>query len=558
MDFFSSEIIFIVAVYLRLSKEDGDLDTAGKSESNSIQNQKALILNFLKKLPNVKIYDIYVDDGYTGTNFDRPDFKRMKRDFLEGRVNMVVVKDLSRFGRDYVEAGNYVRNIFRNLNIRFVSVLDHFDSLTATSTDYNLLLPVKNFVNDQYSSDISTKVRGNQGDMREAGKYIGPYVGYGFLKSPQDKHIIIVDEYAWEIIMRMVDWKYAGFSNQRIADQLNATGVLSPAEYKRTLGCNYKSGFQTKNKAKWTSVAVKRVLSNPMNKGIMIQGKRKRINYKVRKVIEKPQEQWNIKHNAVVTPMPLLCYDNVQRLLEQDIRVAPGQENVYLFAGMVYCADCGRSMTRRKTNENIFYICTTYNRGDGCSRHSIPNEKLKEVVLQTIRQYIETLMETDEILTYLDTLDIKESEIILYDEEIQSKYKELERYARLLTSLCVDRQDGVVSDAEFVEFKGVYEEKSIELEKNIAELKKRIQKMLDGRGAKREWIEQFKEYRNVNELDRIMLVLLVEKVLVYEKNRVEIIFRFKDEFETTMNYIRTMERCGRLTPSKEADERVVV
>lgn len=314
MDFFSSEIIFIVAVYLRLSKEDGDLDTAGKSESNSIQNQKALILNFLKKLPNVKIYDIYVDDGYTGTNFDRPDFKRMKRDFLEGRVNMVVVKDLSRFGRDYVEAGNYVRNIFRNLNIRFVSVLDHFDSLTATSTDYNLLLPVKNFVNDQYSSDISTKVRGNQGAMREAGKYIGPYVGYGFLKSPQDKHIIIVDEYAWEIIMRMVDWKYAGFSNQRIADQLNATGVLSPAEYKRTLGCNYKSGFQTKNKAKWTSVAVKRVLSNPMNKGIMIQGKRKRINYKVRKVIEKPQEQWNIKHNAVVTPMPLLCYDNVQRL----------------------------------------------------------------------------------------------------------------------------------------------------------------------------------------------------------------------------------------------------
>ena len=217
------------------------------------------------------------------------------------------------------------------------------------------------------------------------------------MKSPQDKHIIIVDEYAWEIIMRMVDWKYAGFSNQRIADQLNATGVLSPAEYKRTLGCNYKSGFQTKNKAKWTSVAVKRVLSNPMNKGIMIQGKRKRINYKVRKVIEKPQEQWNIKHNAVVTPMPLLCYDNVQRLLEQDIRVAPGQENVYLFAGMVYCADCGRSMTRRKTNENIFYICTTYNRGDGCSRHSIPNEKLKEVVLQTIRQYIETLMETDEI-----------------------------------------------------------------------------------------------------------------------------------------------------------------
>ena len=171
---------YTAAVYLRLSKEDGDLSAkSDKLESNSIANQKALILKELESMPDVTLYDIYIDDGFTGLNFDRPAFCRMRNDIYDGKINMVIVKDLSRLGRDYIESGRYVKKIFPSLNIRFVSVLDHFDSLTATQSDMNLLIPIKNFVNDNYSRDISGKVRSHQEVMRENGLYVGAYVAYG-------------------------------------------------------------------------------------------------------------------------------------------------------------------------------------------------------------------------------------------------------------------------------------------------------------------------------------------------------------------------------------------
>ena len=173
----NSFISYMAAVYLRLSKEDEDLrEVKDKKESNSIANQKALILKTLESMPDVTLYDIYIDDGFTGLNFERPNFQRMCEDIYNGRVNMVIVKDLSRLGRDYIDSGRYVKKIFPSYHVRFVSVLDHFDSLTATQSDVNLLIPVKNFVNDNYSRDISGKVRSHQEVMRENGLYVGSHV----------------------------------------------------------------------------------------------------------------------------------------------------------------------------------------------------------------------------------------------------------------------------------------------------------------------------------------------------------------------------------------------
>lgn len=556
MDFFNIESQYIAAVYVRLSKEDEDLaQKDDKMESNSIQNQKELIHKYLENQPNIKIYDDYVDDGFTGTNFERPEFMRMRKDILEGRVNMVVVKDLSRFGRDYVEVGNYIKNIFRNLDIRFVSILDHFDSMTATSTDYNLLLPVRNFVNDQYSSDISNKVRGNQGAMRAAGKYIGPYVGYGFLKSPEDKHRIIVDEYAWEIIMKMIAWKYLGYSNNRIADKLNALGILSPAEYKKTQGINYKTGFQQKPKTKWSSVAVSRVLSNPMNKGVMIQGRRKRVNYKVRNIIEKPEEQWDVKENAVPSKLTAYSFDNIQRLLEVDIRVAPGQENVYLFAGRLFCADCGRNMIRRKNKENVFYICTTYNRGNGCSRHSILEDELAAVVLAVIKRHIEVLAEIESVLTSLDTSALKVEDILLCDEEIQRQYEELKRYSNLKTLTAEHLREGIITDEDYQTFVGNYDKQCKEILSCINEIKKDMCKMAENREKCMEWMEEFKRYKNAVRLDRTMLVFLVDGILAYENERLEIKLRFQNEFELAVRFVKAVSTSiGRKKPEYVVDQ----
>ncbi len=199
---------YMAAVYLRLSKEDEDLSLrSDKTESNSIANQKALILKELNSMPDVTLYDIYIDDGYTGLNFDRPEFRRMCNDIYDGNVNMVIVKDLSRLGRDYIDSGRYVQKIFPFLKVRFVSVLDQFDSLTASQSDVHLLIPVKNFVNDNYSRDISGKVRSHQKVMRENGLYTGAYVAYGYKKSESDKNRIVPDEYAANIVRRIFAWK---------------------------------------------------------------------------------------------------------------------------------------------------------------------------------------------------------------------------------------------------------------------------------------------------------------------------------------------------------------
>lgn len=540
MDFFNVlNPEWIIAVYLRLSKEDGDItDDENKLESNSIQNQKTLILNYLEKIPNVKIYDFYADDGYTGTNFERPDFKRMRNDFMEGRVNMVIVKDLSRFGRDYIETGRYIKKIFPALGVRFVSILDHFDSEAANASDYNLLLPVKSFVNDQYSSDISNKVRSTQSVLRSMGKYIGSYVGYGRMKSPEDKHEIILDDYASGIILEMVKYLYSGESANGLSEWLNQRGVLAPSDYKQLLGINYKSGFRLKQKSEWSVKSVQRVLTDPMNYGAIVQGKRKRINYKVRIVVEKPEEEWDIKENAVPAIITKDTYDNVKRLLLMDVRKAPGQEKIYLFGGLLRCGDCNSSMIRRKVGGKGFYICSSYNVKKSCTRHAISEEDLKSIVLSLIRQYIYHLIQIEDILSYIETIDLTPEKVASCDEDIQRKYQELQRYSRLQVALCEHWASGVIDEEEFKEFKSIYEEESRKLEEQIAYLKGEIEQTAKNWEAGKNWIDQFRQYENVEELDRVMLVLLIDQIQIYEDKRVEIVFRFRDQYEAYLKYIK--------------------
>lgn len=548
MDFFDEKSVvilnqkYIAAVYLRLSKEDGDLSgDEEKLESNSIQNQRSLILNYLSQFPNIKIHDVYSDDGYSGTNFERPDFKRMRSDILEGRVNLVVVKDLSRLGRDYIETGRYVRRIFPTLGIRFVAILDRFDSVTATPSDYNLLLPVKSFINDQYSGDISDKVRSTQKILRSLGKYIGSYVGYGRMKSPEDKHTIILDDYAAGIILEMVKFLYTGESANSLSLWLNRRGVLAPSDYKQLQGINYKSGFRLKQKSQWTVMAVKRVLGDPMNYGAIVQGKRRRINYKVHTVIQKPEEEWDVMEDAVPAIMTRDTFDNVQRLLLMDVRKAPGQDKVYLFGGLVHCGDCGGSMIRRMAGGKAYYICKAYNTEKSCTRHSITEHDLKEITLCLIRQYIKHLVRMEEVLSHIDTMDLTPEKVASCDDEIQRRYQELQRYSRLQVSLCESWAEGLIDRDDFTEFKTIYEEESRKLEEQIGYLKVEIEQTAKNWESGRDWIIQFRQYQDIQELDRVMLILLVDEIRIYESRRIGISFRFKDQYES---YVKYMNAAG--------------
>lgn len=527
---------YMAAVYLRLSKEDEDLSVkSDKMESNSIVNQKALILKLLESMPDVTLYDIYIDDGFTGLNFERPEFRRMRNDIYEGKVNMVIVKDLSRLGRDYIESGRYVKKIFPALNVRFVSILDHFDSLTATPSDVNLLIPVKNFVNDNYSRDISGKVRSHQAVMRENGLYVGSYVAYGYKKMEDDKNRIVPDEYSADVVKRIFAWKLQGMSAASIADKLNRLGVIPPSEYKRLMGINYKTGFQKNTKAQWSAVTITRILRNRIYIGDLEQGKREKINYKLNKVVDKSEAEWTViknNHEAIITQAD---FDNVARLLLLDTRKSPNEDKLYLFSGIMFCGECGRCMVRRtlkrKSGSAVYYICSTYNKGKGCSRHSIPENVVYGIVLDAVKRHIESIGQLNQILDMIEATEVKYEDVIANDKEILSKYEEINKCKKMELALHKDLLDGIISKEEYVQFGKIYSDKAKALEDSISILRQEVEKVFSKGLFTSKWIKRFVKDSNIQELNRDIVLTLIERVIVHEDSRLEIVFKFEDEYK---------------------------
>lgn len=378
---------FYAAMYLRLSRDDtasgsSAKDSRGqasvKTESESIGNQRELIRAYIHEQQDIELYDIYVDDGFSGSNFDRPEFKRMMSDIEAGRVNCVIVKDLSRFGRDYIESGRYIQKTFPALGVRFIALTDNYDSFSADMGTGSIVLPVKNFINDSYCRDISTKVKSGLEAKRRNGECISPFAVYGYRKDETDKNHLVVDEYAAGIVRHIFEWKIAGMAVSAIAEKLNGLGILSPKEYKKSLGLKYNGGFKGTGKSLWGNASVKRILTNATYLGHLQQGKTQKINYKIKKIVEKPKEEWvcvENTHEALVTEDD---FQIVQNLLKSDSRQGPGMEKSGLFAGLLFCGDCREQMVRRmvryRGKEKVYYICSTKNRGDGCSRHSIEEE----------------------------------------------------------------------------------------------------------------------------------------------------------------------------------------
>lgn len=525
------------AVYLRLSKEDEDLSSKmDKTESNSIANQKALILHELKSMPNVTLYDIYIDDGFTGLNFERPQFRRMCGDIYDGKINMVIVKDLSRLGRDYIEAGRYVKKIFPSLNVRFVSILDRFDSLTASQSDINLLMPVKNFVNDNYSRDISSKIRSHQKVMRENGLYVGPYVAYGYKKMENNKNRIVPDEYSADIVRRIFSWKLKGMSAAAIANKLNQLGVIAPSEYKRLMGINYKSGFQKNSQVQWSASTVIRILKNKIYIGVLEQGKRMKINYKLNKIVNQSEKEWAVvenNHEAIISKSD---FENVARLLRLDTRTAPTQEKLYLFSGLLFCGNCKRSMVRRTVkrakDQVVYYICSTYNKGRGCSRHNIEEKVIEEVVFDAVKRHIEQMAEMEQVLEELNSREIKDEDVLANDKEIQDKYDELEKCRKMQTALHKDLLDGVISEEEYMQFGKIYVEREEAISQSITALRREMEEVFRQGLRANQWIKTFADNQNIRQLTREMLLDLIEKIIVYEDSRLEIIFKYEDEYKT--------------------------
>ncbi|NJD02783.1 MAG: DUF4368 domain-containing protein [Ruminiclostridium sp.] len=541
MENLTSNKIFNAAIYVRISKEDGD-----KVESDSIVNQKDLIRDYLKGIPDICVCSERVDDGFSGVNFDRPDFQRMIDDVKAGKINCIIVKDLSRFGRNFVEAGRYIDQIFPFLGVRFIAVNDGYDSSCGKSSSDKILIPFKNLVNDAYCRDISVKIRSQLEIKRKKGDFIGSFAVYGYLKAPNDRHRLMVDEYASTVVQDIFRWKLQGMSQKRIADRLNEMGILSPIEYKRFCGMKYKSGFQTNPQAKWTAVSVGRILRNEFYIGTLVQGKRSTPNHKIRTLVLKPQEDWirvENNHEAIIAPAD---FQAVNWLLLRDTRIAPSEETVYLFSGLIFCGDCRKNMIRNSVCQNgnvyTYYMCTSNRTAKECTAHRIGEKAVEQVVFQSLKTHIESIIQVERLLLYISNLPFQQDEVKKIDAQLTKNLEEIERCNRLKTSLYESMMGGVVSKAEYLELKEVYENRRRDAQAAETRLQKEIDAILAFKGDKCQWIERFKAYRDITGLTRVIIVTLIDKILIYEGQRVEIHFKYQYDFDRMVETIENVNR----------------
>lgn len=539
-----------VAIYLRLSRDDEDID-GNKVESNSISSQRDMIRSFIRKQDNMEIYDIYVDDGWSGANFDRPEFKRMMRDIEAGNVDCIIVKDLSRLGRDYIEAGRLIQKTLPAFSVRFIALTDHFDSLTADYNETSLVVPVKNFVNDSYSRDISGKVRSHQKVKRENGDFIGAFAVYGYKKSEDNRNLLVPDDYAADIVRKIFAWKIDGYSNFAIAELLDSLGILSPMEYKKMQGSKFQTGFVTGVKTKWSAVAVKRILTNENYTGTLVQGKEEKVNYKVKKSVIKPEEEWTKvqeAHEAIIT---VEDFEIVQNLLKIDTRAGAGEKKSHIYAGILFCGDCMEPMIRRvnryKGKETVSFICSTKNKSGECSRHTISGSDLNYLVLTGLRQQVALFLNKSKVLNAIEQMEINFEEVATFDKEIERLHREQDKYLTLRAGLYEDLKKQIISEEDFKNFREIYEQRYQELQQAIHNQEETIKKLFKSGVTAGINLERMKNVMQITELDRVTLVSFVKRILVYEDKRVYLEFRYKELFSKVImlaDYVESSQQLG--------------
>lgn len=534
---------FKVAIYLRLSKEDDDLScsSGAKSESNSISNQRKLIYDFMKSHPELELYDEYKDDGKSGSNFDRAEFQRMMKDIEAGKVNCVVVKDQSRFGRDYIDVGKYKEKIFPKLGVRFITINEGYDSLSATSSD-DLAFTINSFVYDFYIRDISTKIRTNLTAKKQNGEYAGAFVAYGYVKDSNDKSKLVVDQFAADVVRDIFRWKIEGLSPQNIAVRLNELDIPSPAEYKKLSGSNYKTSFQTSSKAVWSHVSVRRILKNEIYLGVMIQGKRTTPNYKTKTVVTKAESEWlrvEGTHEAIIS---VRDFELVQELLRDDTHCRAGDVTVPVYAGRIYCGDCGAAAVRKTVSyagrRYVYYVCNA-NKHDKtvCSRHSIREDILGQVIYQTVRHQIDLLLDVDKALRQFENLSWEKHKLKQLDASIEIQEEVVRKNNTLRLGIYEDLRAGLLDRSEYESLKKELAERIAEATAAIEKLNKEKREILDGVSKQQSWIEQFRQYENVTELTRPMVIHLIERINIFEDSNIEIVFRHRNQIEEILRFI---------------------
>ena len=521
--------------YVRLSREDGD-----KEESNSVTGQKDLIRDYLSRHEDLHERGMKVDDGFTGSNFQRPAFQEMMGEVKAGKINCIVVKDLSRFGRNHLEAGEYIERIFPFLGVRFIAINDHYDSLHSRAESDELIVPFKNLINEAYCRDISIKIRSQLEIKRQRGDFIGSFTVFGYQKDPADRHKLVIDEYAADVVRDIFNWKLDGISALDIAAKLTASGIPTPMDYKQSLGMRYNTSFRIKEKSVWDAAMVLRILKNPVYIGVLEQGRITTPSYKVKRIVQKPRDEWAVIENNHEPIIDKFDFETTQRVLAMDTRTAQAGQPVELFSGITYCGECGGAMIRKTVpygkKKYVYYVCANHKERRACYPHSLRTEALENIVLEALQAHIQEVCDLEDLSKLADSAQLQQAKMRKLQARLDKKQEEIDRMHTLLRSLYENLADGILDQDEYKDLKKTYTQRREEAEQRAELLREEMDR--ESASMDTSWMEQFRHCRNIIALDRRLVVSLIVRVIIFRDKRVEIVYRWQNEFDLQRDLLR--------------------
>ncbi|MDR1704677.1 MAG: recombinase family protein [Clostridiales bacterium] len=527
-----AKLLFRAAVYARLSSED--------REALSLENQLLMVRNYIEDSPELALCGEYSDNGLTGTNFHRPGFENLMEEVRRGKINCIVVKDLSRFGRDYVEAGNFLEVIFPRLGVRFISIGDNYDSFDPRCKSEGMSIALKNMINAFYAKDISQKIRSAFAVKSANGEFVGKVAPYGYMKSPESKNRLVVDNDAAEVVRMIYRWKLDGMGVYQIARRLTREGIPNPGHYRYIKGIHKEKRYE-KPQA-WDTSVIKDILENVVYLGHIAMGKTRTV---AGRQIDVPREEWKITENTHPPIVRRADFNAVSDMLrevreKQDALNRHAREELpeYLLDGLAFCADCGRAYRRipnthrDKVTYRLTYICSYCNANSPkyTYRH-FPQDELYSALYTMLRNEIELCASIRERMA-----GIKASPVIKRHEneraaEIGRIQRRLDRIPVMKQKIYDDFCDGVIEETEYRHFNRQYDGEKEALAAQLTAIMAEAEKLEPGFIDGNPWVSVMERFMDEKELTREMLLAMVERIEITGDRRIEVTYRFADEYK---------------------------
>ena len=504
--------VYSVGLYIRLSREDENKTDV----SESITNQKSLLLQYVKE-NNLRVYDIYIDDGYSGTTFDRPGFNRLINDIENKLVNMVITKDMSRLGRDYIKTGYYLEKYFPEHNIRYIAITDNIDTYLNNSN--NDIAPFKAIMNDYYAKDISKKIKSSLRAKQKEGKWVGSRCPYGYDKDINNKNHLVINEEQAGIVRYIFDLSLNGLTCFKIANKLTLENIKTPAQY---YNFNWKNNYNM-NMGKWHQKTIKDILTNRLYTGDLVQNRRSKVNYKIKKVVYNKECDYIVVPNTHEAIIDKELFDRVQSLIPKNVGRNEKREN-HLLDGLLYCGECNHRISvspRRKIDNRCYTVCNyyrTYLKQKVCTMHSNNYDILEDKILELLKEYCLKYMDKKSILNrVINTNNDKQNNL----KYIKNLEKEISNINDNLDSIYIDRLNKNISEEQFNRVKIKLEtELNIKLDK-IKELKK--EKTQNNNIDREKYIREVLELNNIS---RDIIINLIDRIEIFEDKKINLILKF--------------------------------